>query len=73
MGRWRFRGCSARCTDTRPDVTVDALAAAGALALITPVERALPDIGDHRLTPTVARHVSRVLGAATADRPTAHP
>ncbi|MFD7844904.1 hypothetical protein ACFV4K_18460 [Nocardia sp. NPDC059764] len=45
-------------------VTVDALAAAArALALVTPVGRTLPDVRDHRLDPTVAQHVSKVLGA----------
>ncbi|MEV6098526.1 hypothetical protein [Nocardia sp. NPDC051981] len=55
-------------------VTVDALAAAArALTLITPVDRALPDIRDHRLVPTVARHVSRILGTPTEGSPHTHP
>ncbi|OJF84044.1 hypothetical protein NS14008_06130 [Nocardia seriolae] len=54
----------ALCGHGTTRVTVDALAAAArALALITAVDRALPDVRDHRLNPTVARHVSKVLGA----------
>ncbi|QLY28104.1 hypothetical protein H0264_22185 [Nocardia huaxiensis] len=65
---------SALCGHGASSVTIHALAAAArALALITPVDRALPDGRDHRLVPVVARQVSRVLGAPAAGRPQSRP
>ncbi|WP_280246384.1 hypothetical protein [Nocardia abscessus] len=54
----------ALCGHGTTQITIGTLAAAArALALITPVDRALPDVRDHRLDLAVAQLVSRVLGA----------
>ncbi|MFD6357816.1 hypothetical protein [Nocardia tengchongensis] len=65
---------SALCGHGATQVTVDALAAAArALALITPVDRALPDVRDHRLDPAVAQHISKVLDGPTGRLPYTRP
>lgn len=56
---------SALCGHGTTHVGIEILAAAAcALALITPVDRTLPEIADHRLVHAVAQHVGRVVASA---------